>query len=54
MGLTVRATVSNLLGARSMLDRTVYAGFRTGPVAFYEERDRRIGPVFSFAVRGKF
>jgi outer membrane receptor for ferrienterochelin and colicins len=53
-GLTVRAAVINLLGARSMWDRTVYVGRRTGPVAFVEERDRKIGPIFSFSIQGRF
>ncbi len=53
-GLTVRAGVYNLLAADSMWDRTVHTGRRTGPVAFIEERDRQIGPIFSFQVRGKF
>jgi hypothetical protein len=53
-GLTVRATVSNVLAARSMWDRTVYVGRRTGPISFIERRDRLIGPIFSFQVRGKF
>jgi outer membrane receptor for ferrienterochelin and colicins len=53
-GLTVRASISNLLGARSMWDRTVHAGRRTDPVAFVEHRDRMIGPIFSFSVSGKF
>jgi hypothetical protein len=53
-GLTVRATVTNITAARSVWDRTVYTGRRTGPVDFYERRDRLIGPIFSFAVRGKF
>jgi hypothetical protein len=53
-GLTVRATLGNVAGARSMWDRTVFVGRRTGPVAFFERRDRRIGPIFSFSVRGKF
>ncbi|HEY0148517.1 MAG TPA: TonB-dependent receptor plug domain-containing protein [Allosphingosinicella sp.] len=53
-GLTVRATAGNLLAARSYWDRTVYAGRRTGDVAFYERRNRNIGPLFNFAVRGKF
>lgn len=53
-GLTVRAGVYNLLGAESMWDRTVYAGRRTDPVDYVEKRDRRIGPIFSFAIRGKF
>jgi outer membrane receptor for ferrienterochelin and colicins len=53
-GLTVRAGVYNMLAADSMWDRTVHAGRRTDPVDFIEERDRQIGPIFSFAVRGKF
>ncbi|HLL30307.1 MAG TPA: TonB-dependent receptor [Allosphingosinicella sp.] len=53
-GLTVRATISNVLAARSMWDRTVYVGRRTGPISFIERRDRLIGPIFSFQVRGKF
>ena len=53
-GLTVRAGIGNLLAADSMWDRTVYAGRRTGEIDFVEERDRRIGPIFSFSVRGKF
>lgn len=53
-GLTVRAGVHNLIAADSMWDRTVYAGRRTDPVDFIEERDRQIGPIFSFQIRGKF
>lgn len=53
-GLTVRGGVYNLIAADSMWDRTVYDGRRTGSVAFIEERDRTIGPIFSFSVRGKF
>jgi hypothetical protein len=53
-GLTVRATAGNLLGARSYYDRTAYLDRRGGPVDFYEDRDRRIGPIFSFSVSGKF
>jgi outer membrane receptor for ferrienterochelin and colicins len=53
-GLTIRATVSNVLAARSLWDRTVYVGRRTGPISFIERRDRLIGPIFSFQVRGKF
>jgi hypothetical protein len=53
-GLTVRATAGNLLGATSMWDRIVYVGRRTGPIDRIERRDRTIGPIFSFQVRGKF
>ena len=54
LGLTVRGAVGNVLAASSMFDRIVYVGRRTGPIAFREHRDRRIGPIFSFSVRGKF
>jgi hypothetical protein len=55
LGLTVRAEVRNILGARSLRDRTVYTGLRgASPIAFIEARDRLIGPVFAFSVRGNF
>ncbi|HZG08638.1 MAG TPA: TonB-dependent receptor plug domain-containing protein [Allosphingosinicella sp.] len=53
-GLTVRATVNNITAARSIWDRIVYLGRRTGPVDYIERRDRLIGPIFSFSLRGKF
>lgn len=53
-GLTLRASRHNLFGATSMWDRTVYQNRRDGPVAFYEVRDRRIGPVYSLTVSGTF
>ena len=46
--------ISNILAATSMWDRTVYVGRRTGPIQQIEHRDRLIGPIFSFQVRGKF
>jgi hypothetical protein len=54
LGLTVRASLTNFLDAKSYLDRTVYVQRRTGPVDFYERRDRKIGPILSFAISGKF
>jgi hypothetical protein len=54
LGLTMRATVSNLLGAESVLDRVNYLGRRTDPVSFVEVRRRKIGPIFSFLVSGAF
>lgn len=54
VGLTVRATAGNLFGARSYWDRTVYVERRGGPVAFREDRDRRIGPILSLSVSGRF
>jgi hypothetical protein len=53
-GMTVRATAGNLLGARSLWDRDVYVGRRTGPLDYREARDRRIGPILSLSVSGKF
>ena len=55
MGLTVRAQVRNIANARSKRDRTVFTGVRgESPIAFVETRDRLIGPIFSFSVRGTF
>jgi hypothetical protein len=55
LGLTVRASASNLLNARSRWDRTVFAGRRnSAPIDFTEKRNRLIGPIFSFSVRGTF
>jgi hypothetical protein len=53
-GLTARATLTNFLDGRSMLNRIVYVGRRTGPVDYYERRDRKIGPILSISILGKF
>ncbi|HET9356446.1 MAG TPA: TonB-dependent receptor plug domain-containing protein [Sphingomicrobium sp.] len=53
-GMTVRAGVSNILNARSRLERVFYDGRRTDPVLLSESRDRLIGPIFTLSVRGKF
>ena len=53
-GLTLRFNAGNLTNAMSMWDRVVYVDRRTGPVDYIEKRDRRIGPIFSFTVSGKF
>jgi hypothetical protein len=37
------------------MERDVYAGFRNAnPRAFLERRNRLIGPIFTFSVRGNF
>ena len=54
LGMTVRFTAGNLLSATSMWHRTVYEDRRTGPVAFFEARDRTIGPIFNLSFSGKF
>jgi len=52
-GLTVRASINNIMNARAKFDRTVWTGWRDrSPVAFTERRDRLIGPVFSLLVKG--
>ena len=53
LGMTVAAGVGNILGARSYRDRTVFTGIRgQSPIDFIEDRDRRIGPIFYFSLRG--
>lgn len=54
MGLTVRASAANVFSGESYYTRTGYAGRRLDPISFIEVRDRTIGPIFSFEVRGKF
>jgi hypothetical protein len=54
-GLTVRAEIYNVLNARHLFDRTVYAGRRTeAPVSFIQRHDQLIGPLISFSVKGDF
>lgn len=55
LGLTVRATAANLIGGRDRFARTVFDGPRNeGKIAFVEDRNRRIGPIFRFSVSGNF
>ncbi|MEP3756622.1 MAG: TonB-dependent receptor plug domain-containing protein [Alteripontixanthobacter sp.] len=55
LGLTVRATYANVLGGRDTEFRTVFDGPRDGgQIAFIEDSDRRIGPIFRFSVSGNF
>lgn len=54
-GLTVRAEVTNLLDARHRYDRLVYEGRRTdSPLAFRQQNNELIGPLFQLTVRGSF
>jgi outer membrane receptor protein involved in Fe transport len=53
-GVTARLGLNNLFNAASMWDRTVYVDRRTGPVDFIEDRHRRIGPILSLQLSGKF
>ncbi|MFM5908658.1 MAG: TonB-dependent receptor [Novosphingobium sp.] len=55
MGLTMRLQANNLLGARQHWNRTVFTGPRNASaIAFTEDRNRLIGPIFTFQVRGNF
>ena len=55
LGLTVRATVGNILNARHYLDRTVFDGRRDrDPVLFVQRADQLIGPIFQLSVKGNF
>lgn len=55
MGLTVKASAVNLLGARNRFVRTVYESPRPdGDVLFHEDMNRRIGPIFRLAISGDF
>ncbi|MEO9463713.1 MAG: TonB-dependent receptor plug domain-containing protein [Marinomonas sp.] len=54
-GMNVRATVGNFLDGRDIFERTVFDGPRnTSPIAFVEERRRRIGPIFRLDISGNF
>lgn len=52
LGLTVRATVDNLLGTNESFSRTFFTGNRPSPVLFTEDRDRFFGPVFTLSISG--
>lgn len=54
-GLTVNARLSNWLNSRSKWDRYVFDGPRdSSPLLFREDRDRLIGPIFRFTIKGNF
>lgn len=53
-GLTMRASAGNIFSGESYFYRTRYDGRRTDPPAWIERRDRTIGPIFSFEIRGRF
>jgi len=54
LGLTVRATAGNILGARHKFDRTVYNGYRDrSSIAFVEHQDTAIGPIFTLSLKGR-
>ena len=52
LGLTVRASVDNLLGTNESFGRSFYTGLRPSPIAFTENRDRFYGPIFTLTISG--
>jgi outer membrane receptor for ferrienterochelin and colicins len=54
LGLTVRATLRNVLGQDVRVTRTFYDGRRTGPVEAREERVLTLGPTLAFSITGTF
>ncbi|WP_324828312.1 TonB-dependent receptor plug domain-containing protein [Qipengyuania zhejiangensis] len=55
LGMTARASVNNITGARNYERRTVFDASRPdGEVLFEEFADRRIGPIFRFTLSGNF
>ncbi len=52
LGLTVRASVDNLLGTNESFSRTFLAGVRPSPELFTEHRDRFYGPIFTLTISG--
>jgi hypothetical protein len=55
LGMTVRASVDNVLNGRHTLDRVVHTGYRDrSPVSFFDKRDQLVGPLFNLSVKGSF
>lgn len=52
LGLTVRASVDNLLGTNESFSRTFFSGNRPSPILFTEDRDRFYGQVFTLSISG--
>jgi hypothetical protein len=48
-------SIDNIVNARSRRERVIYEGVRDlSPIASTESRDRLIGPIFIFLVKGSF
>ncbi len=55
LGLTMRFSIDNIVNARSRRERVIFEGVRDlSPIASVESRDRLIGPIFIFLVKGSF
>ena len=54
-GLTVRASIDNVLDGRHLDYRHVYEGYRDrAPLAFYQRQNQLIGPLFALSIKGTF
>lgn len=53
-GMTLRASVGNLLAARGRFERTVFIDRATGLAAFTERRNRGFGTIFTLDIEGSF
>jgi hypothetical protein len=53
-GLTIRANIWNLLGAKNRLERTIYSDRLSGDVAFSEKRSRSFGYSYTLTIEGTF
>jgi len=53
-GMTLRASVANLLGRENRFDRTVFLDRVAGLVDFSETRTRNFGTIFTFELEGSF
>jgi TonB-dependent receptor-like protein len=54
-GTTVRFTVDNIFNGRHLEFRKVFTGFRDrAPIAFIENHNELVGPIFTLSVKGNF
>jgi outer membrane receptor for ferrienterochelin and colicins len=55
LGMTVRASVDNIIDSKHRVWRTVYNGFRDrAPIAFVQRNNQVVGPIFSLSIKGNF
>lgn len=55
LGTTVRLSVDNIVESKHKVWRRIYTGYRDrSPVAFFQEHDQLVGPIFSLSIKGNF
>lgn len=55
LGTKVRLSVDNIIDSGHRVWRTVHTGYRDRtPIAFIQEQDQVVGPIFSLSVKGTF